>query len=150
MILERSYDMRWWKCLPLRLKHWFSAMALQIKITQGALKTYLSQGLNCRDSANLRKSPGIIIFKEIFRQISHAAGFEKHSALQLKLWFMDQMHHVIRKFVRTAESQAPTQACWTIISILTRPAADCSMHSSVKCWSEGFVIDSSLVRCLFP
>ena len=40
---------------------------LQIKITQGALKKYLSQGLNPRDSTNLRKSLGIVIFKESFR-----------------------------------------------------------------------------------
>lgn len=82
---------------------------LLIKITQGAFKKYLSQGLNPRDSTNLRKRPGVIIFKEIFRRIPHATVFEKPPTLQLKAWFVGQMHHVIRKLVRTAESQAPAQ-----------------------------------------
>lgn len=82
---------------------------LQIKITQEAFKKYLSQRLNPRDSTNLRKSPGIIIFKEIFRRIPHATVFEKPPTLQHKAWFMGQMHHAIRKLVRTAESQAPAQ-----------------------------------------
>lgn len=60
---------------------------------------------NPRDSTGLRKTSSIIIFKELFRHISGAARFEKHSAWQLQLWSINQMPHVTRKLVRIAEYQ---------------------------------------------